>query len=117
MTIKLNPPELGKLHIKLVMVNHELTAKITTENHLIKDVILNNHHYLNETLKEKGINLSNFQVNVQGEFDNNKESNHNQKFAKSKSFVNFEELMENGEDFSEVWEIISDIENNLNLKV
>ncbi len=112
-SIKLNPPELGKIHLKLTMVNNDLTAKITTETHLVKNIIVNNLSQLQEALVEKGINLSNFNVYVQGEFGEGKNSTKNQKFAKSKSNSNFKNIFNNDKNF----ELIGEVNNTLNLKV
>ena len=118
-TIKLHPPELGKVHIKLAMINNELTAKITAEHVNVKNVIMHNFNILQDALKEKGIILSNFQVSVAGEFKEHEGKNSNsQKENKQKKF-NFSEIAENFEDFGDVWNVISEIEEDLmlNLKI
>ncbi len=114
-SIKLNPPELGKIHLKLVMINNDLSAKITTENSIVKNVILHNLNQLQETLVEKGINLSNFNVTVQGEFADN--NSNQQKFEKRYFSSNFEELIDKSAENNEIYEFINDLNNTLNLKV
>ena len=117
-SIKLHPPELGKVHIKLAMINNELTAKVITQHSDVKQVILNNLNTLQEALKEKGINLSNFQVSVQGEFaqsyDGNKNGNYSKKDNRKFTFSSIEE--ENNE-VKEIFYLISELENKLNLKI
>ncbi len=114
-SIKLNPPELGKIHLKLVMVNNDLSAKITTENSIVKNVIVHNLNQLQETLMEKGINLSNFNVTVQGEFADN--HSNQQKFEKKYFNSNFGEFVDNSSENNEIHEFINEINNTLNLKV
>ncbi len=114
-SIKLNPPELGKIHLKLVMINNDLSAKITTENSIVKNVILHNLNQLQETLVEKGINLSNFNVTVQGEFADN--NSNQQKFEKRYFSSNFGELIDKSAENNEIYEFINDLNNTLNLKV
>jgi len=75
-SIKLHPPELGKIQIELVIKNNNVDAKINTENHHVREVILSNLDQLKSNLNNSGFQISKFNVEVGG-FKNFFEQNFN----------------------------------------
>jgi flagellar hook-length control protein FliK len=69
-TIQLHPPELGRIQVDLVIHDHQVTAKINTENTAVKEVILTNLDQLKSNLANAGTQINKFDVEVGG-FKNN----------------------------------------------
>ena len=65
-TMKLMPPELGKVEIELIMKDNQVNAKINTENIAVKEVILNNLEQLRSNLEQAGTGIDKFDVEVGG---------------------------------------------------
>jgi len=63
-SIKLKPDTLGKLTIRLIMENGELTAKFIAENQKVKETIESNFTELKDALVQKGINIQNLSVSI-----------------------------------------------------
>lgn len=62
--IKLKPDSLGKLTIRLVMENGEITARFIAENQRVKETIESNFTELKDALNQKGINIQNLSVSI-----------------------------------------------------
>ncbi len=67
MTIDLNPPDLGKLNLKIEMDNDVLAGKIRVENITVKNIIETNLPQLKETLNNLGITVEKMDVFVKSE--------------------------------------------------
>ncbi len=85
--IKLHPPELGKIQIELVVKDNNVEAKINTENHHVREVILSNLDQLKSNLNNSGFQISKFNVEVGG-FKNFFEQNFNNAEGNSKKHGN-----------------------------
>ncbi len=89
MEMTLKPESLGKLTLKLVSENGTVVANITTESYQVKQTIESNMAQLQNSLKEQGLNIGQFNVNVgqdkRHEFLNNQMSNLKSKIAKLNS--------------------------------
>ncbi len=118
-TITLNPENLGKLKIVLLMEGESLNAQITAENKNVQNSLNYNVQQLETALKEKGINLNNFTVTVDNQ--NNPESSENRNFQDNKKsrdkIVNFDTFDENlsFDDIKDLNEIVTN--SNLNIKI
>ena len=86
-SIKLHPPELGKIHIELVVKDNNVEAKINTENHHVREVILSNLEQLKSNLNNSGFQISKFNVEVGG-FKNFFEQNFNNAEGNGKKHKN-----------------------------
>ncbi len=81
-SIKLYPPELGKIQVELVIKDNQVNARINTENIAVKEVILTNLDQLKSNIESAGILVNQFDVEVGGfrnhdqQFSNGKSSNH-----------------------------------------
>lgn len=62
--IQLEPKELGLLKINLIYNNHNLSARIVTENGFVKDALDTQWQQLKNTLSQQGINLERFDVSL-----------------------------------------------------
>lgn len=62
--LQLVPENLGKLSIDLISDNQEVKAKVYVESLMVKEVIEGNLNEFRESLREKGINISNIEVSV-----------------------------------------------------
>lgn len=67
LSIKLKPDTLGKLSIRLIMENGELTARFVAENQKVKETIESNFTELKDALVQKGINIQNLSVSIGNE--------------------------------------------------
>lgn len=65
-TMQLQPPELGKVEVELLIKDNQVTAKINTENIAVKEVILNNLDQLKSNLENAGTGVDKFEVEVGG---------------------------------------------------
>jgi flagellar hook-length control protein FliK len=65
-SIKLYPPELGKVQVELVIKDNQVNAHINTENIAVKEVILTNLDQLKSNIESAGILVNQFQVEVGG---------------------------------------------------
>ena len=62
--VQLQPENLGKLTLKLILDKGEMTARFIAENNHVKEVIESNFSGLKDALCEKGINIQNLSVSV-----------------------------------------------------
>lgn len=79
-TMQLQPPELGRVQVELVIKDNQVSAKINTENTAVKEVIMTNLDQLKSNLENAGTQINKFDVEVGGfrsQFD--------QQFAQEKS--------------------------------
>lgn len=60
--VRLDPPDLGALHVKVSMAGGEVTAQIRAESETIHRMIFNHQADLRETLQQAGIRLDQIQV-------------------------------------------------------
>lgn len=65
--IKLEPEQLGKLTLKVVMENGVLTAKLIAESEKVKTAIESNISELKDSMLEQGINITAVDVSVDSE--------------------------------------------------
>lgn len=62
--IRLKPDSLGKVTVRLIMENGEMTAKFIAESHRVKETIESSFSELKESLSQKGINIQSLSVSV-----------------------------------------------------
>jgi len=78
-TIQLEPPELGRLNMRMVLEGNTLTARFEAQNEFVANIIRGNFAQLNTALSHHGIKLSGFEVTVSGGqsqlFHDNQDSN------------------------------------------
>lgn len=65
-SIRLQPPELGKIHIELNVKDNTINAKINTENIAVKEVILTNIDQLKAGIENNGFNINKLDVEIGG---------------------------------------------------
>lgn len=78
--MQLQPPELGRVQVELVIKDNQVNAKINTENTAVREVIMTNLDQLKSNLENAGTQVNKFDVEVGGfrsQFD--------QQFAQEKS--------------------------------
>ena len=61
-TIDLEPPSLGRLHIRLVFEDSVLSAQVQARNGMVSEIVRGNLAQLRNALSEHGIQIDNFQV-------------------------------------------------------
>ncbi len=78
MVIDLKPPNLGKISMQVLVDKSTVTAKITTQNTDIKDIIEANINQLKDSLSQQGIRVDSLMVSVDngGLFENGHRQNH-----------------------------------------
>lgn len=64
--IQLQPPELGKVQVELIVKDNIVNAKLHTENIAVREVILTNLEQLKSNLENAGIHVNEFNVEVGG---------------------------------------------------
>jgi flagellar hook-length control protein FliK len=72
--VKLDPPSLGTVRMKIVTSGDTVRTVIVAENQAVKQVIENNFNQLREAMGEQGLKLDSFSVTVGGESGNNNPS-------------------------------------------
>jgi flagellar hook-length control protein FliK len=65
--IKLDPPSLGTVRMKIITSGDTVRAVIVAENQAVKQVIENNFNQLRDAMGEQGLKLGSFTVTVGGE--------------------------------------------------
>lgn len=65
--INLEPPELGKMQIRLVMNGSDLNAVIQTESAEAKELLTRNLNSLRQVLADKGVSVENFDVSSEAD--------------------------------------------------
>ncbi len=65
-TVKLQPPELGKIQVELVLKENTINAKINTENIAVKEIILTNLDQLKAGIENNGFNINRLDVEIGG---------------------------------------------------
>lgn len=67
-TLKLKPPDLGTVGIKIDIKDHALRLSMTAEHHSVKELLLNNVHELKEALVQHGVKLEKVDVQINYNF-------------------------------------------------
>jgi flagellar hook-length control protein FliK len=67
-TLKLKPPDLGTVGIKIDIKDHALRLSMTAEHHSVKELLLNNVHELKEALVQHGVKLEKVDVQINHNF-------------------------------------------------
>jgi flagellar hook-length control protein FliK len=62
--IQLQPPELGRVDMKIGLDNHQVVLKIHVENPFVKDLIENNLAQLRQSLQDQGLRMDQCAVTV-----------------------------------------------------
>jgi len=65
-TMKLYPPELGKVEVELVVKNNHIDARINTENLAVKEAVMSNLSQLRSNLENAGIQINKIDIEVGG---------------------------------------------------
>ncbi len=66
--LRLKPPELGTLNIKMDMKDDTLRIGMIAEHHSVKELLLNNIHQLREALLQQGVKLDTVDVQIDYSF-------------------------------------------------
>lgn len=85
MVIKLKPDHLGKLSIKMIEENGEITAKIAVENTKVKQLLESTLDDFKDHLRQQGMNINQLEVSVSK--DNDQEHRKVYEYEKKKSKV------------------------------
>ena len=78
--LRLSPPELGTLRIEIAVRDGALSARLQAENHIARNLLLDNLPALRERLAQQDIRIERFQVDV---FDQSQTSNWQQPAGQS----------------------------------
>jgi hypothetical protein len=62
--LNLKPDFLGRIHMRIVTENHQVTLKISTEFLAVKEIIENNIHQLKADLQNHGLEINSLDVSV-----------------------------------------------------
>jgi flagellar hook-length control protein FliK len=65
-TVRLNPAELGELHIQVRMDDQRLKVEVVADNRMVKDLLMSNLESLKETLQKQNLSMSGFTVSTGG---------------------------------------------------
>ena len=68
--IKMAPESLGKIDVKLDVVQDRMVARMSVDSPLAKQVVESNLHTLRDALQQSGIKVDNISVNVSGQGNN-----------------------------------------------
>jgi flagellar hook-length control protein FliK len=79
-SLKLKPPELGRMRIKIDIKDNALKLGMVTEHSSVKELLLSNVHELREALVSQGIKLENIDIQINTGFG--------QSMAGSKEWMN-----------------------------
>ncbi len=63
-TVRLHPKQLGTVNVNLGLEQGVINGKFFVENHEARDLLMDNLHLIREQLEEAGINIGEFEVNV-----------------------------------------------------
>lgn len=63
--VRLNPRDLGKVHISLKLEEGKLVAKFLVKNENIKDILINSIDELSKSLKSQNIYIAKMEINVE----------------------------------------------------
>ncbi len=109
--VQLSPENLGDVTLKVVTENGIITAQFIAENEKVKEVIESNFTHLSDTLKEKGINISELSVSV-GQDDSNNDSLQHFNKERSKSSSRISQIISdiNEEELEELDHYVEDDE-------
>ena len=66
MTIRLNPDDLGELHIHVRVEEHQVKVEVVTEHHAVRDALLRNLDSLKDTLTKQNFSMQKFNVSLGG---------------------------------------------------
>ncbi|MDI6601753.1 MAG: flagellar hook-length control protein FliK [Thermoanaerobacteraceae bacterium] len=100
--ISLKPPSLGKLIMQVIVDKNVVTAKITAQNHDVKNIIEANINQLKDSLDQQGMHVDNLTVSVDsGGFFNNGQR-HDQGRRQQFIFADNVKVYENYEFYSYV---------------
>ena len=67
-TLKLKPPDLGTVGVKIDIKDHALRLSMTAEHHSVKELLLNHVHELKEALVQHGVKLEKVDVQINFNF-------------------------------------------------
>ncbi|NLE28318.1 MAG: flagellar hook-length control protein FliK [Phycisphaerae bacterium] len=67
LTVRLDPPELGKMRVDIKVIDSNLTLTITTETEQAGQMLTNRMETLKNSLEQNGINLAKFEVVTRSE--------------------------------------------------
>lgn len=68
--VRLEPPELGSVHIRLTSGKESLSGEITVSSHDVKGIVEANLHQLRSSLNDQGLQVGHIDVSVRGDQGN-----------------------------------------------
>ncbi len=108
--IQLSPENLGDVTLKVVTENGIVTAQFVAENEKVKEIIESNFTDLSDTLKQKGISVSELSVSVGQDDSNNRDTLNHFNKERSKSSSRVTQILKGIED-EEIKETIEYIDS------
>lgn len=72
--LQLDPPELGKLLVRMTIKGKEIKVSIFAENSSAHDMLKNHKNIFIQSMKENGLDISEFDVNMSGNSNQNSSS-------------------------------------------
>ena len=87
--IQLDPPELGKLLVKLTIKDKEIKVSILAESESAHDMLKQHKQVFIKAMKENGLDISEFDVNTRSDFNQSSSSqmNENKEHLKNQNLV------------------------------
>lgn len=76
--LQLDPPELGKLMVKLTIKGHDIKVSILAESSGAQEMLKNHKNVFIQTMKESGLDITEFDVNMSGNSNQNASSQMNE---------------------------------------
>ena len=76
--LQLDPPELGKLMVKLTIKGHDIKVSILAESSGAQEMLKNHKNVFIQTMKESGLDITEFDVNMSGNSNQNTSSQMNE---------------------------------------
>lgn len=104
--IQLSPENLGDVTVKVITENGIVTAQFIAENEKVKEIIESNFSHLSDTLKAKGLNVSDLSVSVGQDNQSSDEQLGHYKKEQSKSSGRVSQIL--GDNYEE--EIVENID-------
>jgi flagellar hook-length control protein FliK len=68
LTVRLDPPELGVVELRIQVTGSEVQAWLTAERDLTRQMLQQAQQYLREQLESRGLHLTHFDVGAQSQF-------------------------------------------------
>jgi flagellar hook-length control protein FliK len=85
LTVRLDPPELGVVELRIQATGGEVQAWLTAERDLTRQMLQQAQQYLREQLESRGLHLTHFDVGAQSQFQHAPREQHTRYAAQTVS--------------------------------